>query len=427
MPGVRETSGAHGKGDGGAAASSHYTCPMHPQYRSDHPGKCPVCGMDLEPMEHGDGGAAASKDHEKAAGVLTVTGLQQQLLGVDVETVGEAGGSHTLRLSGRVTPDERLDYSINAGVDGTIREVSGVTTGSRVRKGEVLGTYTAPDFVLAVQSFVLALEGLETLRTNRAREAAASGAGSSSSNTLPDEALELPPIISRTEAGLVVNSGNSNLRQRIDRLQLLGMPDEQIDEIRRVRDVPASIRIVAPANGTVLSRGVTPGLKFMRGDEWFRIADLRRVWVLVDVPGSEIEHAHAGQEARIKIPGMGKTLAGRVSDVAPLFDAATRTFKLRVEADNPGEILKPDMFVDVELPVPVSQALSVPADAIVDTGVRQTVYVEHAPGEFLPREVETGWRRGGRIEILRGLSAGDRVVTSGTFLLESERRMRGGR
>ncbi|RPJ84236.1 MAG: hypothetical protein EHM13_05320, partial [Acidobacteria bacterium] len=281
----------------------HYACPMHPGHTSDRPGDCPACGMRLEAV-YAEGHPGRSSRSSLPPEVINVSARQQQLIGVQTEIVGEGPAGQSLRLTGRIVPDERLDYSLNAGLEGTIREMSAVTTGSRVRKNQVLATYTAPDFLLAVQSYILALDGLDKIKAGRAkeaaaREAAASGtpakdaAADSAPNAAQGPEPGLPPIITRGEIGLVVNSGSSNFQQRIDRLHLLGMSDVQIEEIRRMRDVPYSIKIVAPADGTLLSRNVKPGWKFARGEEWFRIADLRRVWVLVDVPGTEIEHVRA--------------------------------------------------------------------------------------------------------------------------------------
>jgi len=413
----------------------HYACPMHPGHTSDRAGDCPACGMRLVPVYADDHGGPSRDGSALPPDVLSVSARQQQLIGVQTETAGGGPARQTLRLTGRIVPDERLDYSLNAGIEGTIRDVSAVTTGSRVRKNQVLATYTAPDFLLAVQSYILSLDGLDKIKAARAKDAAAreTAAKEAAANGGPvmDAKPEpqgpepgLPPIITRGETGLVVNSGSSNFQQRIDRLQLLGMSDLQIEEIRRMRDVPYNIKIVAPADGTVLSRNVKPAWKFTRGEEWFRIADLSRVWVLVDVPNTEIEQVRAGQRLPVRIPGQGRTMTARVSDIAPQFDAATSTFKVRLEADNPGELLRPDMFVDVELPVAGSPAITVPAEAVIDSGLKKTIYVESEPGAFEPREVEIGWRRGGRVEIVRGLSTGERIVVSGTFLLDSESRMR---
>jgi Cu(I)/Ag(I) efflux system membrane fusion protein len=410
----------------------HYACPMHPGHKSDRPGDCGACGMRLEPV-HADG-AVRAPGRELPPEVISVSARQQQLIGVETETVGVSGAAQALRLTGRVVPDERLEYTLNAGLEGTIKEVSSVTTGSLVRRNQVLATYTAPDFLLAIQSYILALDALDKIKAGRERDAAAraakgegaqEGEGDGDAKAPRGPEPGLPPIITRGETGLVVNSGSSNFQQRIDRLQLLGMSDMQIEEIRRMRDVPYSIKIVAPADGTVLSRKVKPGYKFARGEEWFRIADLSRVWVVVDVPNADIEHMRPGKRLPVRIPGLDKTLMAHVADIAPQFDVATSTFKVRLEADNPGGILRPDMFVDVESQTTLpSSTVSVPAEAVIDTGMKKTVYVESEPGVFEPREVETGWRRGGRVQIVRGISHGDRIVSSGTFLLDSESRMR---
>jgi Cu(I)/Ag(I) efflux system membrane fusion protein len=407
-----------------AAASAprkvlRYICPMHPQYTSDAPGTAPCCGMQLEPVyaRGGEEAGAAPADEALPPAAVRVSAQQQEFIGVRVQSVAPAAGGHGARLPGRVVPDERLVYSLNAGLEGTIRDVSDITTGARVRRHQVLATYTAPDVLLAVQSYILALDGLDKLRAGRARDAQAHA------HDGPEPGL--PPIMSRTETGMVVNSGSSNFQQRVDRLQLLGMSDVQIDEIRRMRDVPYQIKIVAPADGTVLARNVRPGWKFARGEEWFRIADLRRVWILADVPGANLGDVRPGQPVRVSVPEQGLAFEARVSAVVPQFDPESRTYKLRLEADNPGEVLRPDMFVDVDLPTAASPALAVPVDAVVDTGLRKSVFVEHAPGVFVPREVHAGRRHGGTIEILHGLTAGERIAVSGTFMLDSESRLRG--
>jgi len=117
------------------------------------------------------------------------------------------------------------------------------------------------------------------------------------------------------------------------------------------------------------------------------------------------------------------TFRGTVSEVPPIFDSSSRTLKVRIEAENPGEILRPDMFVDVEVPIQLPEAITVPADAILDSGLRKTVFVDKGNGYFEPREVEIGLRVGNRVEIVRGLEAGERIVTSGTFLIDSESKL----
>jgi membrane fusion protein, copper/silver efflux system len=289
--------------------------------------------------------------------------------------------------------------------------VSDVTTGSRVRRNQLLATYSAPDFLLAIQSYILALDGIE--RRNRAA-------------ALEEPALadKPAPIISSTASGLVINSGSSNFQQRVDRLHLLGMSDVQIAEVRRMRDVPPSIKVLSPVDGLVLARNASAGRKFARGEEWFRVADLGRVWVVADVFGDDATRILPGMKARVTLPGERRTFTARVSDVPPQYDPETGTRTVRLEAENLGEVLRPGMSVDVELVTSFAPAIVVPSEAVIDSGLKRTVFVERSPGSYEPREVETGWRRDGRIEIVRGLASGDRVVRSGTFLLDSDSRIR---
>jgi multidrug efflux pump subunit AcrA (membrane-fusion protein)/YHS domain-containing protein len=156
----------------------------------------------------------------------------------------------------------------------------------------------------------------------------------------------------------------------------------------------------------------------------YRIADLRRVWILADVYENQLEFLHAGAAARITSSQGNLRLMSKVSTAQPIFDETARTMKVRIETDNPGFALKPGMFVDVEFDVELPSTLAVPADAIVDSGLRKTLFVDRGNGYFEPRQVETGWRIGDQVEILKGLMPGERIVVSGNFLLDSESRMR---
>jgi RND family efflux transporter MFP subunit len=173
----------------------------------------------------------------------------------------------------------------------------------------------------------------------------------------------------------------------------------------------------------VLARNAFTGLRFDRGTELFRIADLSKVWVLADVFENEAEYLKPGLQLKFTLPHQKKVFQAKVSDVLPQFDPATRTIKVRLEADNPGYALRPDMFVDVELPISLPPAIAVPADAVLDSGLKKTVFVDHGKGAFEPREVETGWRIGNRVEIVRGLKPGEQIVISANFLIDSESRL----
>jgi membrane fusion protein, copper/silver efflux system len=389
----------------------HYACPMHPTYTSPHAGRAPCCGMQYEPVYEDAALPSAGSKTAVPLGTVHVPRAARQMLGVRVSDVRRSGGKQTLRLFGRVAADERRVYSLNAGIDGTILDVAAVTTGSRVHRNQRLATYTAPDFLLAIQSYILALDGLE-----RRRAASQEDAGQPAANP--------GAIISSTPAGLVINSGSSNFQQRLDRLQLLGMSAVQIEEIRRVRDVPPSITIVSPVEGVVLSRSVSAGRRFGRGDEWFRVADLSRVWIVVEMFGDDVQHARPGMDAHVTVPGERRSLTARVSEVPPQYDPDTRTRTVRLEVENHGDVLRPGMAVDVEIAAVFAPALVVPREAVIDSGLKRTVFVERGPGLYEPREVHTGPRRDDEIEIVSGLALGDRIVTSGTFLLDADSRIR---
>jgi multidrug efflux pump subunit AcrA (membrane-fusion protein) len=381
-----------------SAASLHgrrvlyYVDPMHPSYKSERPGVAPDCGMALEPI-YADGDArAAPRAGPRPNGYISPE--KQQLIGVRVSAVEKRSATERLRLYGRVAADEARIYSINVGIDGFIREVTRAATGSHVRKDEWLATFSAPEMRTPIQGYLVTLDVLDRVK----------------------KADDGPTTIGLASAGV---------HQARDRLLTLGMSAEQISEVARTRQVPFHIRIAAPEDGFVTARHVSTGQKFERGDELFRIADLRRVWIVADVFGLDAEYVKAGATADVFLPGRARPFKARVSsDVLPQFDAARQSVSVRLEADNPGYLLRPDMFVDVEVSLALPPSIAIPADAILDAGATRTVFVEKSDGVFEPRVVQTGWRFGGQVEIVRGLDAGERVVVSGAFLLDSDSRMR---
>ena len=375
----------------------YYVDPMHPAYRSDKPGIAPDCGMQLEPVYAGSPLVTVSQSASSLPpGSVRIDPQRQQLFGVRVGPVEETSGSYKIRLLGRVAADEGKIYKINAGIEGYIQEVSAATTGSFVRKDQVLATFAAPSASMTLQTFILNM-GAE----DRFKKSAAEG----------------------SVEGQSMGSVNANLQLRTQQLQNLGVSTLQMEEIRRTRQFPDAIQIISPVDGFVMARNVSPGQKFERDMEWYRIADLRHVWVVADVFESEAQYLHSGMQVRVSLPDQNVTFAGRVSNVLPQFDAATRTLKARIEVENQGYALRPDMFVNVELPVPFSRALVVPADAVLDSGLKKTVFIEHGNGVFSARVVETGRRLDNRVEIVKGLEAGERIVVSGNFLVSSESRL----
>jgi Cu(I)/Ag(I) efflux system membrane fusion protein len=367
----------------------YYVDPMNPGLKSDKPGVAP-CGMPLEPV-YSDGLPDVSG---MPPGTVNVSPEQQQLIGVKVAIVEKASWVHTVRVLGRVVPDESRIYRINSVTDGWVKTVLPPTTGCLVKKDDVLATFYSPDFFPAIKAYLYGLRSLARYESNE----------------------------KETQGQIEV--ANANIDGFRVSLRNLGMSEHQIDEMTRSGRGVDNIEIRAPGPGFIIVRNISPGLRFERGTELYRIADLRHVWILADVFENESEYFRPDIVARATLPNQNRTFRARVSDVLPQFDAASRTMKMRLEVDNPDFLLRPDMFVDVELPVTFPSAISVPADAVRYSGLKRTVYIDLGEGFFEPREVETGWRFGDRVEIVGGLMPGERIVVSGNFLIDSESRMR---
>jgi len=217
-------------------------------------------------------------------------------------------------------------------------------------------------------------------------------------------------------------STNVQVQTAIDTLRALGMSQVQIEELAKTRQRTNTVVLRSPADAFVLERNVSVGQRFDSGDELYVLADLTKVWVLAVLFESDRTLYRAGKPVDILYGGV--KIPAKMSHVLPSFDPGTRTLKARLELDNPGYRLRPEMFVDVEFESELPEALVVPHDAVLDTGMRKVVFVDRGEGYFEPRRVTTGWRRDGRVQILEGLSEGDRIVVSGTFLLDSESRMK---
>jgi RND family efflux transporter MFP subunit len=371
----------------------YYVDPMNPGHTSDKPGIAP-CGMKMEPVY-----ADATSPSEQAPasappGTVRITPDRQQLIGVKVAMVTRGAADTMLRTTGRVAADETRVSRIVATSDGWIGNTFDKATGAYVKKGEQLASLYSAGLLTAQRTYFQALVAADAVKT-RGKETAA-------------------------QIGWTV----STVEQPLDALRTLGMGEEQIREITRTREYAETISLVSPVTGYILARNVSSGQRFEKGSELYRIADLRKVWVLADLYGDEARRVRPGNKAMVSIPGQKSLLAGVVGPALPLFDQGSRTLKVRLELENPDYALKPDMFVDVMFHVAMPEGIIVPPDALLDSGLKKRVFVDRGNGFFEPREVETGWRTANAVEITHGLEAGERVVVSGSFLIDSESRMK---
>lgn len=389
---------ARRRADGPAEASGrkvlYYHDPMHPTYRSDEPGMAPDCGMRLEPV--------FASDHERdpvasvggfSPGTLTIPPERQQLMGLRFASVERHSGRRTIRTIGRVAPDEGRVHRVTVGVEGWVSRVEGgASTGSFVRRGQLLAAVASRDILSPQQAYVYALESLEEVK--------AKGAGNQ-------------------QLGLV----ESQLAQARQGLEAIGMGAPQVGDLARTRAPAPELRLAAPVAGIVLARNVDQGQRYEKYAELFRIAALDRVWVLADVAPQDLRFVQPGATAEVGLAGQSRVLA-RVSDVPGQFDPGARVFKVRLEAGNPRAELRPEMQLDVDVELQLPEAVVVDRDAVIDSGQRQIVFVDRGRGRLEPRPVRTGWRSRDLVEIVEGVSPGERVVVSGQFLLDSESALR---
>jgi RND family efflux transporter MFP subunit len=334
-------------------------------------------------------------ESEMPPGSVRISSERQQMIGVRTDVVEKTAGEYLIRAVGRIAPDEKRVYRLVAGTDGWIRETFVNDTGTLVKKDERLAAFYSPLFRAAQLAYFSTL---------------------SAPNDQHHQQVGRPGLAPSAQA-------NVTLQTYIDALESLGMSEKQMKELAVTRQLIDRVYIMAPAAGYIIARNVSPGQRFDKGTEWYQIANLDRVWILADLFPNDASDARPGVMARVTLPGQNMDFHAAVTKVLPQLDPGSRTLKVRLELDNPGHQLRPDMLVNVEFPVTRPPALTVPADAVLASGLRKTVFVDRGNGYFEPREVETGWRHGGRVEGTRGLDPGERIVVSGNFLIDSESKL----
>ena len=346
-----------------------YVCPMHPQIVRNEPGTCPICGMDLvqklvEPQTSGHPTVEISNAVINSMGVRTTTAR--------VETLWKY-----IQTIGRIEYDETRLAHVHPRAEGWMEQLSVRAEGDPVEKGQELGRLYSPEILSAQVDFLIALDQSDSkMRVEKAR----------------------------------------------NRLRLLGLTEGTITTIQKRRESLNTVPLVANASGVVTRLGAREGM-FVKPDmEIVTIADLGRIWVLVDVYEHQIDWLSKGLSAEITVPAFpGRKWEGAVEYIYPELDPKSRTLKVRLAFENPDNLLKANMFAEVVIyGGPKRDALAVPTEAVIETGKRASVVLALGNGRFQPVDVVTGMTGNGRVEILSGLSAGDEVVISGQFLIDSE-------
>jgi len=381
-------------GDGHDHGPTQYTCPMHPFIIKDKPGACPICGMSLVPVKKSDSGQPQGAVPDMP-GHVSLSPSQMVMANVATVAVDSAPLDKEISAVGIVQYDQSRQARVTAWVAGRIDRLYVDTVGAYVSKGRPVAEIYSPDLVSAQQEYLLALKSREQFR---------------------DSSIQ---AISQGGDGLVASA-----RQR---LKLLGVKDFQIAALEKSGQPNIKLSIYTPLSGIVIEKIALQGQYVNVGDPLFNIADLSSVWVEAEVYEADFPSIKIGQKVDITSQSYpGKTFTGKVSFIYPFLDPKTRTVKVRVQIANPGLRLKPDMFVNVSLKIPLGQALVVPVAAVMDSGKRKVVWVETKPGMFEPRDVKVGTRVGDQLQIFSGLARGDKVAASGGYLIDSEAQLKGG-
>ena len=373
----------------------YYVDTMNPAYRSDKPGVA-LDGMALQPVYADDGTPAPGGEATRSSmppGAIKISPERQQLIGVKFATVELAGDTRAIRAVGKVTFDETRVAHVHTRTDGWIEKVFVDFTGDTVKQGQPMLTIYSPEMLASQQELLLAVRARDLMRNN--------------------------PLASATE------HSDSLFQAAKRRLELWQLSEDQIQQVLATGEPIHSITVRAPASGFVTERKAFPNQRVTPDSDLYTITDLSRVWIMADVFESDITSIKLGDAAAVIFPNGGApTISAKVNYVQPQVDPLTRTLKVRLDANNPGLRMKPDMFVNVEFGVVSVKQLVVPAEAVLDTGERQTVFVDLGDGYLEPRQVVVGSRFGDRVAITHGLAAGERVVSSGTFLIDSESQLK---
>lgn len=366
----------------------YWVAPMDPKYIRDEPGKSPM-GMDLVPVYEEEGG------EKLPASTIRIDPITMQNMGVRTAPVRRMSLAKSIRALGTVTYDETRVAVVNLKFDGWVEELFVNYMGESVKKGQPLFTIYSPELVTAQEEYLLAVRQTRSL-------------GGS-----------LYPSISK--------NANSLLAAAKQRLLYWDLEPAQIQHLGKSGKPVKAITVYSPANGVVTKKMALAGQFIKAGMNLYEIADLSRVWVDVEVYEYELPYVHRGMAVEMELSYLpGRKFKGEVLFIYPYLDPKSRTARLRLAFDNSDGTLKPDMYGNVFLESLIdADALVIPQEAVIDSGVRKVVFVSLGGGKFEPRNVQLGIEGADNsFQVLEGLQEGENIVTSAQFMFDSESRLR---
>jgi len=363
-----------------------YRSPMNPSVTSPVPAKDSM-GMDYVPVY-------ADNEASKVVGTVKIDPVVVQNIGVRTAIAKQTSISRTIRAVGRVDFDEERMARLHPKVEGWIEEIRVDKTGQGVAKDDILLSIYSPKLVSTQQEYLLALNNLSAL--------------------------------SKSQFDEIRQGAEDLVKSSRERLELLDVPEHQIQELEKTRKVKKSLHIHSPVAGTVIRIGSRQGQFVTPKTELYMMVDLSQVWVYADVYDYELPWVKMGDEVEMTLASVpDKTFKGSLAYIYPYAESKTRTTKVRLIFDNRDLLLRPDMFAEVSIQSDtLDNAIVVPAESIIRSGGRTQVFVVRDPGKFEPRTVKLGIESNGQVALLEGVAVGEEVVTSAQFLVDSESKLR---
>ena len=350
----------------------YYTCPMHPSVKSDKPGACPVCGMNL--VKHTEQ-AEMSKEEHQALGQVALSPTKQVLANVSTSTAMKMSLEKEIRAVGKIAYAEPNFRQISTRFPGRIDKLYLTYEGQQVKKDDPVADVYSPEAISAQQEYLLAKQ----------------------------------------------SNSSELLQQSKQKLLLWGFTESQLKDLDESNTIRNTFTLHSPISGTVLKKNVQQQQYVSAGENLFDVADLSIVWMYADVYEYEIQGVKVGQMVEATNEAYPeKKFVGRITFVSPTVDPSSRAVRIRAEMANGTAELKLDIFVNAAIKIKLSQSIVVPITAVLSTGTRQVVWVQKDAGIFEPRLVKIGERSDEYVQILEGINEGETIVTSGGYLIDSE-------
>jgi membrane fusion protein, copper/silver efflux system len=351
--------------------------------------------------------APQAQETPQEAPTIEISPEKQQLIGVRTVQISVQPLLKIIRTVGLVEYDQTKVTTVNAKVEGWIEKLHVNFTGAHIKKGQPLADLYSPELWATQQEFINVVRFAKTARTRPPGSAPIVPGAPDYSSMLTKDAEVL-------------------LDATRQRLRLWDISDAQIRKIEESERPIRALTLYSPVSGYVLQMEAVQGMKVMAGQKLFDVADLSTVWISADIYEYELPLIKVGDPATVQLSYFpGREFRSRIDYIYPTLTGETRTAKARFSVPNQGGILKPQMFTNIELKINLGRKLAAPGDAVIDTGVRQIVYVDKGDGFFEPREVATGVRADKFVEITNGLKAGDKIASSANFLIDSEAKLKG--